>query len=140
MINLLIIMLLLSLFTLSTTAQTNTSLPPSGLMCDLVEHTTKQSLKGYHVKVDKINLSDTTIQSVLITSEHPAFTWQVNDIGNNVIQVAYQLLVSDNALFDTKGDTWDSGKIISSQSCGNVYTGPSLKPGKVYYWKVRVWN
>ncbi|RZA01115.1 MAG: alpha-L-rhamnosidase [Sphingobacteriaceae bacterium] len=108
-------------------------------MCDLVEHTDYQSYNGYPVKASIANLHSNTIQSVTINNKHPAFTWQINDSGTDVMQTAYQILVSDNALFAFKG-TWNSGKINSAQSAANVYAGPALKPGKAYYWKVRVWN
>jgi len=134
------IIVLLSFLSLSVVAQTSTLLPPSGLMCDLVAQTAYQSTHGYPLKASKVNLSDTTVQSVTIGSEHPAFTWQMNDTGNNVMQTAYQLLISDNALFPPGSGTWDSGRIMSAISCGIVYEGPALKPGTVYYWKVRVWN
>lgn len=108
--------MLFLLIGLSVAAQTNTLLPPSGLMCDLAG------------------------QSVTIGSEQPAFTWQMNDVKNNSVQTAYQLLLSDHNLFTSGSGTWDSGKVMSAQSCGIVYQGPALKPGKDYYWKVRVWN
>lgn len=139
-IRLLVIIGLLSFLSLNAAAQTNTLLPPSGLMCDLVGATAYQSSNDYTVKASKVNLSDTTVQFVTIGSEHPAFSWQMNETGNNVMQTAYQLLVSDNSLFSPGVGTWDSGKIMSTLSCGNVYEGPALKPGKAYYWKVRVWN
>jgi hypothetical protein len=139
-INLLVIITLLSLITLPTVAQTNTLLPPSGLMCDLVEQQAYQSANGYPVKTAVAKLFGSAVQSVTIGSAHPSFAWQMNDKGSNSMQIAYQLLLSDNSMFSQGNGTWDSGKIMSAQSCGIVYQGPALQANKAYYWKVRVWN
>jgi alpha-L-rhamnosidase len=135
--SILVILLFLSPW---ASAQTNTLLPPSGLMCDLVEYTDYQSSNGYPVKSSAVNLSNVGIQSVTIGCEHPAFTWQMNDTGIDVLQTAYELLVSDQMQFAAGSSTWNSGKIRSAQSCGIVLRGPALKPETAYYWKVRVWN
>ena len=38
------------------------------------------------------------------------------------------------------GDVWDSGKVISGESASIRYDGPELEEGKLYYWKVRLWD
>lgn len=107
-------------FSLRMYAQNTALHAPSELMCDLIEN-------SVHLKV----------QSVLIGSEKPAFSWQMNDLGNNSFQTAYQILLADNPGFD---QPWNSGKTTTEKSSGISYRGPALKPGNAYYWKVRVWN
>lgn len=55
-------------------------------------------------------------------------------------QSAYQLLVASTAaLLDAdKGDLWDSGRIVSSESVNIVYGGEPLTTGKNCFWKVRL--
>ena len=72
----------------------------------------------------------------------PVLNWKINSSHHNIIQTAYQILVSDN-LQDLKQDTgniWDSKKVNSSASIQLVYSGQNLLSGKIYYWKVRVWD
>jgi hypothetical protein len=38
------------------------------------------------------------------------------------------------------GDLWDSERVVSTASTAIEYKGKRLKPGKTYYWKVRVWG
>ena len=71
-------------------AQTNL-LPPSGLMVDLVAQSNYQSVNGYAIQPSASNLLNPAIQSVLIGNKQPAFSWEVNSSGTNVIQEAYQI-------------------------------------------------
>jgi len=124
-------------------AQTGKLLEPSGLMIDLVAHSDYQSKNGYAVEPSPGNLFDKSIQSVLIGNTNPAFSWEMNSTGKNEMQIAYQILIADDAdeiSMTGKGNIWDSGKIISSQSAGVLYKGNKIKPGTSYYWTVRVWN
>jgi hypothetical protein len=38
------------------------------------------------------------------------------------------------------GCLWNTGKISSAESSWVSYSGPELKPGTKYFWKVRVWD
>lgn len=52
------------------------------------------------------------------------------------MQSAYQIMVRD-----ASGRlVWDSGKVISNRSANIDYGGPPLRSGKIYSWRVRVWN
>lgn len=135
-----ITLLLILWLSVKGNAQISTLLPPSGLMCDLVGQSDFQSSKGYPVESSYANLSDSSVQSVTIGSTHPAFTWQMNDTGENIMQYAYQVIVSDDSLYKPGRSTWNSGKVLSAQSNGVIYNGPYLNPNKAYYWKVRVWK
>ena len=136
--------LLLSLFLISVSlsAQQRTPLLPSGLMVDLIEHTDYQSAHGYSIPSAEENLSDPAVQSVLIGSEKPSFSWEINGTQYNIRQTAYQIIVSDSLQMSNghKGNLWDSGKIKSNISAGVIYQGKPLQPNKAYYWQVRVWN
>ena len=70
----------------------------------------------------------------------PEFGWEV-PLGSEV-QGAYQLLVaSDREIIDNNvGDVWDSRRVQTSASVGVAYAGPTLEPGKRYFWKVRIWD
>jgi len=129
------------LITYNLYAQTGKLLPPAGLMVDLVANSGYQSINGYTIQPSPLNIKDKNVQSVLIGNTNPAFSWEINSTGKDVVQDAYQILVADNKqlLSTNNGNIWDSGKIIGMQSEGVLYKGISLKPNTVYYWTVRVW-
>jgi len=72
----------------------------------------------------------------------PVLDWKINSSQHNIIQIAYQILVADNLrdLKQDKGNIWDSKKVSSSASIQHTYAGPQLISGKIYYWKVKVWD
>jgi alpha-L-rhamnosidase len=77
-----------------------------------------------------------------VDNVRPMLGWQITSSRNNVYQSAYHILVASNMEFldRNKGDVWDSGKVISSQSQGVRYAGHTLIAGQRYYWKVRIWD
>lgn len=72
----------------------------------------------------------------------PGLSWKLQSSKHNVMQVAYQILVSGSQsnLDKNIGEVWDSKKVISSQSIQVAYKGIKLLSTKTYYWKVRVWD
>lgn len=72
----------------------------------------------------------------------PRLSWEICSSSRNVLQISYQILVSDNlkSLSANQGNTWDSKKISSDASIQVKYAGSVLHPAKQYYWKVRVWD
>jgi alpha-L-rhamnosidase len=76
-----------------------------------------------------------------IDTTHPSFSWQLGSVTRNILQTAYQIIVSDDPdkLSDGSGNIWDSGKINSDQSIQVIYKGDKLQSAKKYYWKVRIW-
>ena len=72
----------------------------------------------------------------------PRLGWQLSASRRNTMQKAYRVLVSDDKMLLQKntGNVWDSKKVISDQSIQVAYTGKKLQPGKLYYWKVMVWD
>ena len=137
-----IIFISLILWSISMHAQSGRLLAPSKLMVDLMEQADFQSKNGYKVVSVLANLKEKEVQSVLIGSNTPSFSWEMNDLNQNSKQVAYQLLLSDNlkSITENKGNIYNTGKKVSTQSSGNVFESGKLKPQKKYYWKVRVWN
>ncbi|MDR1814361.1 MAG: alpha-L-rhamnosidase, partial [Tannerella sp.] len=78
-----------------------------------------------------------------IETQTPCFSWKIHASGRGFVQSAYQIAVatSPDALADTKGDVWDSGKTASTQSIlVPLMSAKPLKPFTRYYWKVRIWN
>lgn len=81
-------------------------------------------------------------EKTYITDMTPEFSWEFNDMDNNEIQTAYQIIV-DSSLIDIntgKGVFWNSGKVVSSKSAAVTYAGTNLLPGTTYFWKVKTWD
>ena len=93
---------------------------PSGLLCNLLVQPEKS----------------------LITESQPDFGWIVNSKVNNDVQTAYQILLasSPDLLTKGRGDLWDTGKVVSTQSINILYGGKPLSPMSSYWWCVRTWN
>jgi alpha-L-rhamnosidase len=75
-----------------------------------------------------------------VDSKQPVFSWQLSSQQRNVLQTAYQILVSDDSLLLKKntGNIWDSNKQQSSTSIQVNYKGKPLKSAQKYFWKVMV--
>ncbi len=76
------------------------------------------------------------------TGSKPEFGWIDSSPGKNQVQTAYQILLDPDIkkLKSENGCVWNSGKISSEESSWIPYSGPELKPGTKYFWKVRVWD
>lgn len=72
----------------------------------------------------------------------PRLSWKMTANERAQVQFAYQLLVASSAdkLDAEKGDLWDSGKVISSQSVLVSYAGKALASHAACFWKVRIWS
>ncbi|HRP33172.1 MAG TPA: family 78 glycoside hydrolase catalytic domain [Agriterribacter sp.] len=72
----------------------------------------------------------------------PPLSWQLHALRRNVMQSAYRILVADkiSLLQNDVGNIWDSKKVVSGESIQISYAGKPLHSGKVYYWKVMVWD
>ncbi len=73
---------------------------------------------------------------------NPTLSWQLTSQFRTGRQAAYRILVSENSqnLKKNQGEMWNSGKVNSMQSIHIPYAGKPLESGKVYYWKVMVWD
>ncbi|MGM9475777.1 family 78 glycoside hydrolase catalytic domain [Pedobacter sp. GSP4] len=72
----------------------------------------------------------------------PRLAWQLISNQRNVMQTAYQVLVSSTPekLQANEGDLWDSGKVNGQESIQVIYNGKPLKSRTKAYWKVKVWT
>jgi alpha-L-rhamnosidase len=77
-----------------------------------------------------------------IDASSPHLSWRNDNTERNWRQAAYEILVASNDenLRSGKADIWDSGKVMSAESVGVGYHGPTLESRRRYYWKVRVWD
>jgi alpha-L-rhamnosidase len=77
-----------------------------------------------------------------ITNPAPGFSWIVNSAVKNDVQTAFQIVVADapSKLSMQENLTWDSGKVLSSQSTSVNYAGKPLASFTSYWWMVRTWN
>lgn len=117
---------------------------PTGLMTDLAEHTDRVYMNGYLSELTLLQ-TDKAIEPVQFTeilSEYPSFSWIVPGKDRAVFQSAYHIILADSfsAIQKEEGLIWNSTKTESSQSVAVPYTGKALQPGKVYFWKVKIWN
>jgi alpha-L-rhamnosidase len=114
---------------------------PLNLRTDLLLHTDKVSSSGMPVKRDIASSvqQENDYQFALIFSKYPNLHWEVDTTVKKL--TAYRMLVASTAALINKntGDVWDSKKTNSTHS-GTTYAGNPLEAGKVYYWKVQVWN
>ncbi len=76
-----------------------------------------------------------------VDSSNPRFSWKLEDNTPGTSQEAYQIFVSTDSakVADGFGDSWNSGKTISS-SILTQYNGEELQPFTKYFWTVAVWN
>jgi hypothetical protein len=96
----------------------------------------QSSAKIHNLKCENL------INPLGIATQQPDFSWQIVSGIRNFQQTAYQVMVSDDSvkLRTGTGNTWDSKKVISSQSIMVAYAGKSLLPARKYYWKVMIWD
>jgi alpha-L-rhamnosidase len=91
-----------------------------------------------------IEVANNDTDVIVVADLHPEFGWIMNDKDSNEYQTAYQILVASSRedLDEGKGDMWDSGKVKSdeSTSVSYAYNAKPLVSGKMYFWKVRIWD
>jgi alpha-L-rhamnosidase len=96
-----------------------------------------------HAQIKIVDLTcDYRDNPIGIDHIQPALSWKIQSSKHNISQIAYQILVADNLidLKEDKGNIWDSKKVSTSQSIQHVYSGQKLLAGRIYYWKVKVWD
>jgi alpha-L-rhamnosidase len=81
---------------------------------------------------------------IVVSDPFPEFGWIMNDPDKNEYQSAFQILVASSRknLDKNKGDMWDSGKVKDPRSGSISYSqkGKALESGRMYFWKVRLWD
>jgi len=70
----------------------------------------------------------------------PRLSWKLSGPGKNIMQTAYSIRVATDKNFSSKNNSWQTGKINSSESVLQPYAGTALQSGKRYYWQVKVWD
>jgi alpha-L-rhamnosidase len=75
----------------------------------------------------------------------PRLSWELRATDENargLRQSAYQVQVasSPEVLVAGDADLWDSGKVMSDETIGIVYTGEALTSRDRCHWRVRVWD
>jgi alpha-L-rhamnosidase len=77
-----------------------------------------------------------------VDNRKPALSWQLQSNQKNVVQTAFQILVSDdeNLLQKNIGNVWDSKKVVANTSIQVAYKGKQLSATKKYFWKVKLWD
>jgi alpha-L-rhamnosidase len=77
-----------------------------------------------------------------VDNQKPVLSWQLQSNQKNVLQTAYQVLVSDdeNMLQKNTANIWESKKILANTSIQVEYKGKQLASTKKYFWKVKVWD
>jgi len=121
-----------------------TSSRPSGLTVNFLSYAGQVFLNGYPVNTsleDAVTRNE-HFQFAEIAQKKPFFGWIVCSDRPNTLQTAYQILVASSLenIKAGKGDYWDSGKVESDESVNVTYAGEELKPGQVYFWKVKSWD
>jgi hypothetical protein len=71
----------------------------------------------------------------------PDLSWTFSDPDSGDTQAAYQVIVASVTadIAANIGRVWDSGRVNSSTTV-RTYSGPTLRQGTTYYWKVRTWD
>jgi len=77
-----------------------------------------------------------------IDNVNPHLSWELSSSERGTRQTAYQIMVSGDSLQlkNDQGDMWSTGKVKSDETKQIIYKGKPLLSGKVYYWKVRIWD
>lgn len=85
---------------------------------------------------------ESRVDPIGVDTKQPRFSWELLSDGQNILQTAYRIMVSENPdfLYTNYGNCWDSKKVMSSASIQVPYKGAALKAAKNYYWKVMVWD
>lgn len=77
-----------------------------------------------------------------IDTPQPILSWRVESNKRGIAQTAYRILVasSRDLLEDDRGDLWDSGMVLSSETVGIPYDGKTLVSRQSCWWKVKIWD
>ena len=131
-------------FFLSTFVHAQDRVAPYGLTVNLLSQTEQVYLNGYPATapIEEAISARENFQFSEISTRNPFFGWVVPSMGENTRQSAYRLLVASKKelLLKDTADLWDSGKVDDSSSANIPYGRKSLESGKVYFWKVKIWD
>jgi alpha-L-rhamnosidase len=110
--------IVLTLFSCNTVKNNKNTITPENLTCETESHATG------------------------IDNLQPVFGWQLASTENNVMQIAYQVIVasSEDLLTPEKADMWNSKKVNSSQSQYVTYSGKPLESASRYFFAVQTFD
>jgi len=96
---------------------------------------------GSDVKIENVKVEYLT-NPVGIDKKNPGMSWELNSRNRNVIQEAYQIIVSSSVekLNKNDGDMWNTGKVNSNKTINITYNGKTPESCSTYFWKVKVWT
>ncbi|WP_218921504.1 alpha-L-rhamnosidase C-terminal domain-containing protein [Haliscomenobacter hydrossis] len=114
---------------------------PLHLRTDLLLHTDQISKNGLSVNVplESATQQPEVYQFASVFNPQPQLSWALDAATNDASAYRILLASSPQLLQQNQADYWDSQKVKSGQTRA-TYRGKTLIPGKVYYWKVQVWN
>ncbi len=114
---------------------------PDHLRCDLLLPADKLSKNGLPVNksLSESITEKNKYQFPVIYNEQPLFHWQVDTSIKRVTGFRILMASSVSVLKKNEPDVWDTKRSVSDK-CEAVYAGQPLRSGKIYYWKVQVWN
>jgi len=72
-------------------------------------------------------------------AKQPRLSWKIISDKRDFMQAAYEIQVSTTK-DPSKGDAWNTGKVMSEQSTNVTYQGKELKSTTHYFWRIRVWD
>ena len=117
---------------------------PSVLSVNLLSKTDAAFLNGYRVStpLSEAITQKENFQFTEISTHKPFLGWVISSDTKQQKQTAYRIRVASDKkiLLNDSADLWDSGKVYSSHSSDVLYKGIPLEPGKVYFWKVKIWD
>lgn len=95
--------------------------------------------QGTAVRVDSLKVEMQENPQGVSTST-PRFSWQITSNQPDLQQESYQIQVAGSEQDLEKGNNllWDSGIVADDESILIPYTGETLSPREVYYWRVKV--
>ncbi len=95
--------------------------------------------QGTAVRVDSLKVEMQENPQGVSTST-PRFSWQITSNQPDLQQESYHIQVAGSEQDLEKGNNllWDSGIVADDESILIPYTGETLSPREVYYWRVKV--
>ncbi|MCK3684738.1 family 78 glycoside hydrolase catalytic domain [Maribellus sp. YY47] len=91
---------------------------------------------------EKIKIEDMTCeyntQPKGIDVQSPRFSWKIASTERSILQASFRIIVSEekNEVLGKSGDSWDSGRVESSNTINITYEGSTLKSNRDYFWRV----
>ena len=114
---------------------------PDRLRCELLLNTATVSRNGLLVeeRLENAIQQSNIYQFANINNSLPAFSWELSATIKRATAWRIVVASSEKILDQNRGDYWDSKRTLSGSSRA-TYNGKKLIPGKIYHWKVQVWN